>query len=182
VSAITVVGEADRLEEFEECIRELIELPFRVTNVTPLSSDSDGKQFLGIIEADSKNELVGDAARILAQDLDLKFESVMVHDSSEEAWEWARENYGEEAYSRFMTPIITAGELRARDFFFALIHSNDMGLVRGFLDGKPVVVFAHNSDTDKDSLTLLTPFAIMVDEDIAERLELPFKSGGSMVI
>lgn len=181
---ITVVGRDSNVLVFEKTLKSHLGFPWKIKGIIPLESDEEAKNFLAFIDPGTDYKLVEneveedyDAYDSLSMYLTEEgLYDVTIHESPDDAWSWVNETYREEMYARFKAPI-TAKEITLRDIFYGLIATSEIGVVRGLLDSNPVVVFVHGTEGMSEAKdTLVTPYAILVDEELGKRLEIPFTS------
>lgn len=171
---LTVVGVSDSRVSFEEQLEARLAEGFVINNVIPLTVENDVRKFLAYVVTEEEDVNPDIPAAMVEAHEDIGYETA-IHNSAEEAGEFAHENYGEEAYSTFTDPI-RSDEIYQRDIFFALINIGDMNTFRARLDGKPVVALCHFAVGNRPNDAIATPMAILVDDDLASRLDLPVKT------
>jgi hypothetical protein len=184
VKVLTVVGRAESRGEFERLVEKALDSPWEIQNIIPLEADAEAKSFLAYVdnssveeeELDEWEEDV-DSDEIAAKLIDNLFAAV-VHDSPDDAMAFAAKEYGSQAFSYFSDPI-TTDEVIAHDIFMALITRGDFVMIRGRFDGNPACIYAHFAEghgKGKGHESIMTPLAILVDEELGSRIELPVKS------
>jgi hypothetical protein len=175
LKVLTVVGRSDDREAFENTLNSHLSSGFTIHAVVPLQQDGEASRFLAYVfadrEEDEDNEGVADG---IAEYLTDMLYLVHVHDDPQTAGEWASEQHGEDADTRFMDPI-TAREIYKRDVLVGLVHTGELTMIRAVYEGRSIVVLAHLTAGHGPNDVLATPFALMVDREMVEKIELPIK-------
>lgn len=175
---LTIVGRSSSITEFENTLKSHLNEPFKVKVVIPLEQDDEAKNFLAYVDPGSDwREVSEEGYEGLAEFLEnVGMYGVELHDSPVDALNYVNEVYKHRAYGPFREPI-HAHEIARRDILLGLIATGLTGITRGLLDGKPVVVIVHGVEGQGEQKdTLVTPYAIMVDEELGKKLEIPFPS------
>lgn len=173
MKVLTVVGRGDRLETFKSFLNGLLPDGAKIKAVIPLKKDSDMGKFLAYVEADLYND---DALDDLCESLQNKLMLVDIHNTQDEAMDFGSMQYGEEAYSDFMGGP-TARELKERDIFVALMAAGEILAMRCLVNGEQAIALVHVASGDDPDDQFVTPYAIMINDDLLEKLELPFTTG-----
>ena len=174
MNVLTVVGRAGSLSEFEHTLESYLSEPYKIAAVIPLAEDSEAKRFLAYVDPSSE-EVEDGAPEALADFLTEGMYSVQLHENPEDAIHFTHEEYGQEAYSGYNQPI-TSSEIYQRDVFVALTKCDDIAMVRSRFDGQPAIALVHVANGHGKNDSIATPLAILLNDDLSKRLELPFKS------
>jgi hypothetical protein len=175
---LTVIGRSDSIKSFESTLRSHLGDPFKIKGIIPLTQDDEAKNFLAYVDPGSDWREVEDEGYDGMADFlrDVGMYDVVVHEDPEAAITWVQEEYKNESFAPFKDPI-TAVEISKRDIFLGLVSTGEIGMVRALLDGKPVIALVHGVEGQAEwKDTLVTPYAIMVDDDLGHRLEMGFTS------
>ena len=179
VRIFTIVGRSSSPSEFERTLKSKVPEPFKVKGVIPLEQDQEAKNFIAYVDPGSSWMEVSDEDyqalfKALTED---GMYGVELHESVPEAIKFVSENYKDRMYAPFKKPI-SASEIVQRDIMMGLIATGETGITRGLLDGKlPVVVIVHGVEGQGEAKdTVVTPYAIMVNEELGARLSIPFNS------
>jgi hypothetical protein len=175
MKVLTICGRAAKNAEFENGLNSFLFPPFKIATIIPLAAQDDTKKFLAYVDYDTTEGITEEAPDALAEFLQEQGYEVVVHDNVQDAIEYANEEYGAEAFEPFSAPIKST-EIWMRDILVALISAGETVMMRGLFDKKPVAIICHNAHGHGDNDVVFTPLAIVMDEELAERLELPFKS------
>jgi hypothetical protein len=170
MKVLTVVGRAEKRSQFERSVESaLMADKFEIDAIVPLDDDEEAKRFLAYVSPTVKADELVDDVDIEVQSglLSERLFAVELHDSPDEAMAWAAENYGKEAFAAFSDPL-KASEIARRDIL--------MGLIATRFDGKPICALIHLATGHGQNDQFGTPYAIMVDNDLGSRLELPMRS------
>lgn len=184
MKVLTVVGQTSSRTDFESILDSCIKQTtgsFIVKAIVPLSKSlMDGEievsKFLAYVETTNPLE---ELAELDAEDLERllkeKFWRINVHESQESAMTFAEAEYGGEAFAPFMAPI-TAQEIRDRDIFMALAAAGETHMLRCLFEGKNAIALVHVCQGGDPDDQFVTPYAILVNEEISKKIELPFRS------
>jgi hypothetical protein len=178
MKVLTVVGRAEKRSQFERSVESaLMADKFEIDAIVPLDDDEEAKRFLAYVSPTVKADELVDDVDIEVQSglLSERLFAVELHDSPDEAMAWAAENYGKEAFAAFSDPL-KASEIARRDILMGLIATGQIAMVRARFDGKPICALIHLATGHGQNDQFGTPYAIMVDNDLGSRLELPMRS------
>jgi hypothetical protein len=178
---IIVVGRSNNGKEFASVISEVLTDNFSIVGVHSLGerSELDKKErYISFISGQDMGSMNADF--ICSRFLALGFGS-RSFDSQDEAFEYAKETYDfgsedEEKQQRFNElkekfPPFSAFEQRAYMIFDSLYKLDRTYPIRARLDDEPVTAIISISHGKED--VIITPVAILVDENIESRIELP---------
>jgi len=182
VKYIVTVGRTTEGKEFASILSSVLPDNFSITGVHSLGerSDLDKKErFIGFIQGEEIGAMNADFVCSRYQSLGLGARNF---DSEEDAFSYAKENYefgydDEEKQVRFNKlkekyPDFTAQEQRTYMIFDSLFKMDRLFPVRGRLNEEPCTVIISISHGKDD--VIITPVAIIVDDNIESLLELPF--------
>jgi hypothetical protein len=172
LKVLTVVGRAQNRVDFEKNLEAHLSPEFPLHSVVPLDSDEEAKTFLSYIMCKEDDE---DTITELFDRLTLLMYQVELHEDQEEAGKFATENYGEQAYSDFELPL-KAQEIKRRDIFALLMKNDDIAMMRGKFNGKPIIALVTMTHGYQLNDSIATPYAILLDDELGKQVELPFKS------
>lgn len=182
-NVIIVVSRSETAHAFAHEVDDLLYGGYGIIAIHPLGEPGlDEKErflaFIGQIGEEAQFPFETQVMRLTSST-----RTARVFEDSEEALEYAKENYEldqdhVEAHERFERikekfPPPTAQEIEQFIVFQALMNFGAFTLVRGLLDDEPVVVLA--TITQGPDQVLTSKLAILMNEDIKSRLKVPFE-------
>ena len=180
MNVITVVGRAKNLQQFLVETTQLLYGGFTIVSWYSLGEPGvDLKdRFLLMISASGETEF---EFEVQAQRLESPDVSVKLHETPEDALEYANENYNlpDEVLHKHETldqlldefPNMTASEIEKFSVFDALMTANRVSTIPAKIFGERTVAIV-SLVRGPDEIRL-TPLALLVTDEIAEHLELP---------
>lgn len=183
-NAIIVVGRSETAHAFGHEVSDLLYDGYGIIAIHPLGEPG----------LDEKERFLAFIGRMGAEEPKFGFDTQVMRLTSstrtarqfehfEDALEYAKENYSldddrVEAHERFERirekfPTPSAAEIEQFIVFQALMNFGAFTIIRGLLDDEPCIVIA--TMTQGPDEMRVTKLAVMMNDDIADRLTVPFE-------
>jgi hypothetical protein len=186
MSAIIVVGRSETAHDFGHEISDRLYDGYGIIAIHPLGEPGmdEKERFLAFV-----GTMGGEKAQFPPETqvmhLTTATRTARLFEDFESALEYAQENYdlGQErvdAHERFEKmkdkfPPPTAREIEDFVVFQALMNFGAFSIARGLIDDEPCIVIS--TMTPGPDEIRVTPLAIMMNNELRDRLELPFDGG-----